>query len=36
LLPESLASLSNWLGDYQTLWENSFDRLDTQLTKNEG
>jgi len=36
LRPESLASVSGWLGDFRQLWESSFDRLDEHLTKKKG
>ena len=31
LRPAALAAVSGWLGDYRSLWEASFDRLDQHL-----
>ena len=31
LEPEPLATLDGWLGDYRSLWEHRFDRLETYL-----
>lgn len=36
LRPEALAYASGWLGDYRSLWETSFDRLDGHLTNQKG
>lgn len=36
LRPEALAYASGWLGDYRSLWETSFDRLDEHLTNQKG
>ena len=36
LRPEALAYASGWLGDYRSLWETSFDRLDEHLTTQKG
>jgi DNA-binding transcriptional ArsR family regulator len=36
LRPEALAYASGWLGDYRSLWESSFDRLDEHLSTQKG
>jgi DNA-binding transcriptional ArsR family regulator len=36
LRPEALADASGWLGDYRSLWEASFDRLDEHLVTQKG
>jgi len=35
LRPAALAAVSGWLGDYRTLWEASFDRLDQHLDDHQ-
>ncbi|NKK73307.1 metalloregulator ArsR/SmtB family transcription factor [Rhizobium leguminosarum bv. viciae] len=36
LQPDALKKISDWIGDYRRFWDQSFDRLDGYLSKEQG